>query len=66
MDWFAQMGLMTDATFFRGRASAERETAETATLINIRFRSLRAAERWDELAAKAERAKAGALLRSGH
>ena len=60
------MGLMTDAKLFRERASAEREAAETATLANVRDRSLRSAERWDELALKAERAEAGAASRKGH
>lgn len=38
------------------------DQAKMRRFINVRARSLHAAERWDKLAAKAERAKAGAAL----
>lgn len=52
-----------DPRFLREREIAERRTAATTSLLNVRTQSLRAAERWSELADKAERAQAGAALR---
>lgn len=52
-----------DATFYREREAAERLIATTTSLINIRTQSLRAAERWGELAKRSEVTKANAALR---
>lgn len=54
-----------EAKLYRARAEAERLKATTADLPNVRHRSLHAAERWDELAARAERAAVGAAQRAG-
>ena len=51
------------ANIYRRRAAAEREIAATATLANVRNRALVCAERWDELAQRAERAQTGAAER---
>ena len=53
-----------DLELYRRLAAAERETAESSSLPNVKNRSLRAAERWDELAARAERAQAQANNRT--
>lgn len=52
-----------DPQFFRDRENAERQTAATTSLLNVRTQSLRAAERWSELAERAERIKAAAAQR---
>lgn len=54
-----------DAKLYRERAKAERLAAEMADLANVRVRCLHAAERWDELAIRAEQAAAGAAQRTG-
>jgi hypothetical protein len=51
------------ANLYRRRAAAEREIAATATLTNVRNRALVSAERWDELAQRAERIQTGAAER---
>jgi hypothetical protein len=54
-----------DAKMYRERAAAERDVAAGTELPNVRDRALRSAARWDELAAQAERTKAGAEARQG-
>lgn len=54
-----------DAKLYRERAAAERLAAEMADLANVRARCLHAADRWDELAVRAEHAAAGAAQRAG-
>lgn len=54
-----------DAKFFRERATAERLEASTAVLPNVRDRALRSAERWDEMARRAERTQALSVGRKG-
>lgn len=44
-----------DVKLYRERASAERSDAAAATLANVRDRAFRSAERWDEMAVRAER-----------
>ncbi|GHH24896.1 hypothetical protein GCM10008023_37410 [Sphingomonas glacialis] len=53
-----------DPIQYRKRADAERATAETATLPNLRIRALRSAERWEEMAMRAERVKVLAAERN--
>lgn len=53
-----------DSALFRERAEAERLIAADSSLSNVRNRSLRAAERWDELADRAERSHAAAIERA--
>lgn len=50
---------------YRERAEAERKLAATTTLPNIRNRALYAAERWDEVAHRAELVQAATAERSG-
>ncbi|RYF52140.1 MAG: hypothetical protein EOO38_01265 [Cytophagaceae bacterium] len=52
-----------DHNLFRKQADTERAIAETSRLPNVRERSLRAAERWDQLADLAEKGKAAAIER---
>lgn len=49
-----------DAKMYRERSQIERDIAAATELPNVRDRALRSANRWDELAVQAERAKAGA------
>jgi DNA-binding transcriptional regulator YdaS (Cro superfamily) len=44
--------------FYRARAAEARADAEAATLDNVRVRSLRAAEAWEAMAARAHRGDA--------
>ena len=44
-----------DLKLLRARAEAERMEASAAVLPNVRDRSLRSAERWEEMAHHAER-----------
>ncbi|RYF50355.1 MAG: hypothetical protein EOO38_05840 [Cytophagaceae bacterium] len=53
-----------DAQFYRRQESAERLIAATTNLANVRARSLRAAERWDELATKLELVRANTAARA--
>lgn len=50
------MSLLLDS--YRKNAEAARAEAEAANLPNIRERSVRSAERWEEIAAKLERVEA--------
>lgn len=59
------MALADDARWCRERAEAERREAAGSTLPKVRERALRAAERWDQMAAQAELAQAHAVNRSG-
>ena len=54
-----------DAKLFRERAAEERLEASTAVLPNVRDRALRSAERWDEMARRAERTQALSVGRKG-
>jgi hypothetical protein len=53
-----------EADIYRAREEAERVAAATSSLANVRTRSLRAAERWSELAKRAERVKANVASRA--
>ncbi len=53
-----------DPNQYRKRADAERANAEAATLPNLRIRALQSAERWDEMAIRAERVKVLAAERN--
>lgn len=55
-----------DPKLYRARADAERAEAEIATLPNVRTRALRSAERWDEMAQRAERVQNLAAERYTH
>lgn len=46
---------MSQAEQYRAQAQAAEQAAETATLDNVRDRSLRAAKAWHEMADRAER-----------
>ena len=59
------MTLADDVRWCRERAETERREAAGSTLPNVRNRALRAAERWDQMAARAERAQDYAVNRSG-
>lgn len=59
------MSMANDATFYRDQAAKERHIADTTDLIMVRVRALHAAEKWDELAARTERAIASAAVRRG-
>lgn len=54
-----------DGKLYRERAQAERDLAADTPLPQVKDRALRSAERWDELAARAERAQLGAAERQG-
>lgn len=58
--------MIDDPKLYRARADAERAEAEIATLPNIRIRALRSAERWDEMAQRAERVQSLAAERYTH
>lgn len=47
-----------DAKMLRENAEAERAIAACAALPNVKSRALRSAERWDQLAAQADRVRA--------
>ena len=47
--------MSTHHEFYLERAAAARRDAESATLVNVRDRSLRAAAAWDEMATRAAR-----------
>ena len=49
------MSSMTDRETYLARAAQARAEAEAATLDNVRDRSLRAEEAWNQMAARAER-----------
>lgn len=53
-----------DAKSYRKRADAERAAAGIATLPNVRIRALRSAERWEEMAQRAERVQTLAAERN--
>ena len=53
-----------DAKSYRKRADAERAAAEIAALPNVRIRALRSAERWEEMAQRAERVQTLAAERN--
>ena len=55
--------MVDDAKLYRERAAAERGVAADTMLPNVRERALRSAYCWDELAIRADRAKAGADAR---
>lgn len=56
--------MQTDnALFCRSQAEADRSAAEDTQLVNVRERCLRSAERWEAMAARAER---GAELRRAY
>ena len=55
-----------DAKLYRERADIERAEAEIATLPNVRIRALRSAERWDEMAQRAEEVQSLAAHRYIH
>lgn len=46
-----------DSKLFRERAEAERLEASTSTLPNVRDRALRSAERWEDMASRADRVR---------
>lgn len=53
-----------DPILYRKRADAERAIAASATLPNVRIRALQSAERWEEMALRAERVKTLAAERN--
>ena len=55
-----------DAKLYRERADAERAEAENAVLPNVRIRALRSAERWEEMAQRAEHVQSLAAERYSH
>lgn len=59
------MALHVDLENYRRWARADRKVAESTGLANVRERALRSAERWDELATRADRAIASAAKREG-
>ena len=52
-----------ESDLYRQRAHEQREEAATTTLPNVRARALHAAERWDVMADRSERATAAATKR---
>ena len=54
-----------DAKVFRERAEAERSEASASVLPNVRDRALRSAERWEEMARRAERVQELSVGRKG-
>ena len=54
-----------DAKLFRERAEAERLEAAASTLPNVRDRALRSAERWEQMAQRAERTQEMSAGRKG-
>ena len=55
-----------DLKLYRERADAERAEAEISTLPNVRAKALRSAERWAEMAERAERVQNLAAERYSH
>ena len=55
-----------DPKLYRERANAERAEAEISTLPNVRTMALRSAERWEEMAQRAERVQSLAAERYNH
>ena len=55
-----------DPKLYRARAAAERANAEKSTLPNVHTQALRSAERWDEMAQRAERVQRLAAERHTH
>ncbi|HTG38975.1 hypothetical protein [Sphingomonas sp.] len=47
--------MANNATFYRDRATLERQNAADSTLENVRVRCERAAASWDAMAVRAER-----------
>jgi len=62
---YTKATMADDAKLFRERAEAERLEASTSVLPNVRDRALRSAERWDEMARRAEQTQALSVGRKG-